>query len=137
AYEYGMFYMGNERDNIRRLRLAESVDGITWTVDPDYVVAPGAEEGQNVSAGNLWELNGQHYVIYHASSGKMSARTIDPTLRNVGETPIVFHQATGVGEDTGRTASPEPITHEGETYLFYESGDRLGATIAWAKQVGF
>lgn len=137
AYEYGMFYMGNERDNIRRLRLAESVDGITWTVDPDYVVAPGAEEGQNVSAGNLWELNGQHYVIYHASSGKMYARTIDPTLRNVGETPIVFHQATGVGEDTGRTASPEPITHEGETYLFYESGDRLGATIAWAKQVGF
>ena len=135
-YAYGMFYMGNERDNIRRIRLAESVDGITWTVDPDYVVAPGAEEGQNVSAGNLWEWNGQLYVIYHASSGKMYARTIDETLRNVGDTPIVFHQASGVGDDTGRTASPEPITYDGETYLFYEAGDRLGATIAWAKQVG-
>ncbi|MCP2635951.1 DUF1349 domain-containing protein [Microbacterium sp. HD4P20] len=132
-YEYGMFYMGNERDNIRRIRLAESVDGITWTVDPDYVVAPGAEEGQNVSAANLWEWDGQLYVIYHASSGKSYARTIDATLRDVGEVPIILHQASGVGADVGRVAAPEVVTHEDETYLFYESGDRLGATIAWAK----
>lgn len=133
AYQYGMFYMGNERDNIRRLRLAESVDGATWTVDPDYVVAPGAEEGQNVSAGNLWEWNDQLYVVYHASSGKSYARTIDETLRDVGDVPIVLHQASGVGADVGRIASPEIVTYEDETYLFYESGDRLGATVAWAK----
>ncbi|KAF2413653.1 hypothetical protein B1729_08845 [Microbacterium sp. B35-04] len=133
GFAYGMFYMGNERDNIRRIRLAESVDGITWTVDPDYVVAPGAEEGQNVSAGNLWEWNGQLYVVYHASSGKSYARTIDKTLREVGEVPIILHQASGLGADVGRVASPEIVTHQDETYLFYESGDRLGATIAWAK----
>ncbi len=46
GFAYGMFYMGNERDNIRRIRLAESVDGITWTVDPDYVVAPSAERAR-------------------------------------------------------------------------------------------
>lgn len=132
-YRYGMFYMGNERDNIRRIRLAESVDGITWTVDPEYVVAPGSEEGQNVSAANLWEWNDQLYVIYHASSGKSYARTIDPTLREVGTVPILLHKASGVGADTGRVASPEIVTSGGETYLFYESGDRLGATIAWAK----
>lgn len=132
-YAYGMFYMGNERDNIRRIRLAESVDGKTWTVDPDYVVAPGEEEGQNVSAGNLWEWNGQFYVTYHASSGKSYARTIDETLRDVGDQPILLHQASGIGEDVGRVASPEIITYEDDTYLFYESGDRLGATIAWAK----
>lgn len=133
-YNYGMFYMGNERDNIRRIRLAESVDGITWAVDPDYVVAPGAEEGQNVSGGNLWEWNDQLYVIYHGSSGKSYARTIDETLREVGTEPILLHQASGQAPDVGRVAAPEIVTDEGETYLFYESGDRLGATIAWAKE---
>ena len=132
-YKYGMFYMGNERDNKRRIRLAESRDGRTWVVNPDYVVAGGSEEGTNVSAGSLWEWDGQLYVIYHASSGKTYARTIDQTLRKVGDTPILLHKASGNGEDVGRIASPEIVTHNGETYLFYESGDRLGATIAWAK----
>ncbi|KAF4459413.1 hypothetical protein FALBO_13830 [Fusarium albosuccineum] len=135
-YSYAMFYMGNERDNIRRIRLAESRDGRDWTVDPDYVVEPGAEEGANVSGGNLWEWNGQLYVIYHGSSGKSYARTIDRTLRDVGTKPIVLYQSSGVGNDTGRVAAPDPVTYDSNTYLFYESGDRLGATIAWAKQVG-
>lgn len=133
GYKYGMFYMGNERDNIRRIRLAESPDGRAWTVDPDYVVTPGSVEGSNVSAGSLWEWDGQLYVIYHASSGNSYARTIDRTLRTVGETPILLHQSSGEGDDTGRVASPEIVTEAGETFLFYEAGDRLGATIAWAK----
>lgn len=133
GFDYAMFYMGNERDNVRRIRLAESPDGRTWTVDPDYVVAPGAEEGQNVSAANLWEWNGQRYVTYHASSGNIYARTIDASLRDVGDQPILLHSSSGVGDDSGRVASPEIVTAGGETYLFYEAGDRLGATIAWAK----
>lgn len=135
GYTYAMFYMGNEVDNIRRIRLAESVDGQTWVVDPDYVVEPGAEEGANVSGAKLWRWNGQYYVIYHASSGKSYARTIDRTLRDVGSVPILLHKASGVGNDVGRVASPDIVTYHGETYLFYESGDRLGATIAWAKVV--
>lgn len=136
GYAYAMFYMGNERDNVRRLRLAESADGTAWVVDPDYyVVVPGSEEAGNVSAGNLWEWDGQLYVIYHASSGKSYARTIDSTLRNVGTVPIVLHESSGVGDDTGRVASPDVLTYDGQTYLFYESGARLGATIAWAKDV--
>ena len=134
GYTYAMFYMGNETDNVRRIRLAESVDGRTWVVDPDYVVAPGEEEGQNVSGGNLWEWNDQLYVIYHASSGNVYARTIDPTLREVGAEPILLHTASGLGDDVGRIAAPEIVTDDGQTYLFYESGDRLGATIAWAKE---
>lgn len=133
GYAYAMFYMGNEKDDIRRIRLAESVDGRTWSVDPDYVVAPGAEEGQNVSGGNLWEWNDQLYVIYHASSGNSYARTIDATLRDVGDQPILLHTASGLGEDVGRIAAPEIVSDQGQTYMFYESGDRLGATIAWAK----
>lgn len=133
GYKYGMFYMGNEKDNVRRIRLAESPDGRTWTVDPDYVVSPGSVEGSNVSAGSLWEWDGKLYVVYHASSGKSYARTIDRTLRNVGDAPILLHQSSGEGDDTGRVASPEIVAEGGETYLFYEAGDRLGATIAWAK----
>ena len=127
-----MFYMGNERDNIRRIRLAESVDGKTWTVSPNYVVAPGTEEGKNVSGPDLWEWRGQHYIIYHASSGKAYARTIDRTLRQVGKKPIVLFE--GRGDSSGdRVASPVVVTRNGKTYLFYEKGDRLGGTIAWAK----
>lgn len=134
GYAYGMFYMANETDNRRKIRLAESVDGETWTVAEHYIVVPGAEEGQNVSGGNLWEWNGQLYVIYHASSGRSYARTIDSTLRVVGEEPILLHEASGIGEDVGRVAAPEIVTDDTGTYLFYESGDRLGATIAYAKE---
>lgn len=133
GYGYGMFYMGNERDDIRRIRLAESVDGINWDVDPDYVVEPDADTGRNVSGGNLWEWNDQLYVIYHGSTGISWARTIDETLREVGSEKILLHQASGSAPDVGRIAAPEIVTDDGETYMFYESGDRLGATIAWAK----
>ena len=132
-YQYGMFYMANERDDIRRIRLAESLDGENWEVVPGYVVEPGQVEGQNVSSANLWEWNGTLYVTYHASSGSIYARTIDQTLRNVGEEPLLLHSSSGVGADTGRVAAPEIVTHDGQTYLFYEAGDRLGATIAFAK----
>ena len=130
-YRYAMFYMANETDNMRRIRLAESVDGITWTVDPDDVVVPGAGDSGNVSGANLWEWDGQLYVIYHNSTGNVMARTIDPTLREVGAAQLL-HSSSGVGEDIGRTAAPEIVTDETGTYLFYEAGDRLGATIAYA-----
>lgn len=139
-YRYAMFYMANDDTpvdgglpGVRRIRLAESVDGRTWVVDPTPVVEPGVEEGANVSGPNLWEHDGQFYVLYHASSGKSYARTIDRTLREVGDTPVVLHAASGLGTDIGRVASPEIVTDGDETYLFYERGDRLGGTIAWAK----
>lgn len=131
-YSWAAFYMGNERDNIRRIRLAESYEGIEWVVDPEYVVAPGPVEGQNVSSANLWEWEGQLYVIYHATAGKIFARTIDSTLREVGETPYVLREASGVGDDTGRNAAPDIVTDDTGTYLFFEAGHRLGAVISYA-----
>lgn len=132
TYNYGMFYMENTTANSRRIRLAESVDGRTWTVRPTPVVYPGTLDAGNVSAANLWEWGGQLYVIYHASSGKSFARPIDATLSVVGE-PVVLHASSGVGDDTGRVAAPEIVTDETGTYLFYESGLRLSATIRYAK----
>ena len=142
-YRWAMFYMANNDvpvsgpggvRGVRTIRLAESVDGRNWVVDPDPLFEQGTEEGVNVSGPNLWERDGQLYVLYHASSGKSYARTIDPTLRAVGDNPIVLYQSSGQGSDTGRAASPEIVEAGGETYLFYESGGRLGGTIAWAKE---
>ncbi len=133
AYQYGMFYMENTTANSRRIRVAESVDGRTWTVRPTPVVTPGSADAGNVSAANLWEWGGQLYVIYHASSKKIFARTIDPTLTQVGA-PVVLYQSSGAGTDVGRAASPEIVTADGATHLFYEQGDRLDATIAHAVQ---
>jgi len=139
-YHYAMLYMTNDDTpvdgglpGVRRIRLAESVDARTWVVDPQVILSPGEEEGANVSSPNLWEHDGQLYLLYHASSGNSYARTIDKTLREVGETPILLHSASGLGTDVGRVAAPELVSDDGETYLFYEAGDRLGGTIAWAK----
>jgi hypothetical protein len=132
-YSYAMFYMVNEKDNKRRIRLAESIDGSSWTVDADYVLEPGSEEGGNVSGADLWQFSDQLYIVYHASSGKTYARPIDRTLRQVGTTPILLHKSSGEGYDTGRVASPQVVTSNGKTYLYYEAGERLGAKIAWAR----
>ncbi len=132
GWKYGMFYMDNTQPNIRRIRLAESADAREWHVRPDPIVRPGPVEGQNVSSANLWEWDGQLYVIYHASSGKIHARAVNPALTEVGE-PLTLHESSGVGPDVGRVAAPDIATDETGTYLFYESGDRLGGTIAYAK----
>ncbi|MBM7821047.1 hypothetical protein JOE63_003524 [Cellulosimicrobium cellulans] len=133
GYRFAMTYMQNRTDNIRRIKVAESVDGKAWVVRPDPLVVPDAATGTNVSGGNLWEWDGQLYVIYHGSTGITFARTLDPTMTQVGPR-WELHRATGVGDDTGRVAAPEIVTDGDETYLFYESGDRLGATIAWAQR---
>lgn len=133
GYKYAMFYMSNWTQPPRRIRLAESRDGRTWTVEPNYILSPGPEEEGNVSSADLWEWNGQKYIIYHASSGNSYARTIDDTLRNVGSMPILLHESSGKGDDVGRIAAPNLFVTDGWLYIFYESGDRLGATIAWGK----
>lgn len=132
ASRYGMFYMANFTDNHRRIKLAESVDGITWTVRDGTVVEPETGDSGNVSGGNLWEWGDQLYVIYHNSTGNVMARTIDPTLTVVGPAKLL-HRSSGTGEDVGRVAAPEIVEQGDDVYLFYESGDRLGATIAYAK----
>jgi len=132
SYNYAMFYMDNTSANTRRIRTAESTDGRTWVVRPDPLVVPGAAESGNVSAGNLWEWDGQLYVIYHASSKKILARTVDAALTTVGPA-ILLHESSGIGVDVGRVAAPDIAVEDGNLYLFYEAGDRLDASIRWAK----
>lgn len=130
-FTYVMFYMDNTTDNVRRIRLAESTDGRSWSVRSEPLIVPGVEEGRNVSSANLWSWEGQLYVIYHASSGKIHARSTDPSFTDLGPT-LTLHESTGIGEDTGRVAAPDIISVGTETYMFLEMGDRLGGTIAYA-----
>ncbi len=134
GYRWGMFYMQNRTDDVRRIRMAESVDGRSWHVRPDPVVVPDAETGQNVSGGNLLTWEGKNYITYHGSSGVTYARQIDPTVSKIGP-QRELHRASGIGDDVGRVAAPEFVTDDEDTYMFYESGDRLGATIAYATVV--
>ena len=131
-YDFAMLYMSNSTDNIRSIRLAESVDGRTWVVWPGPIVVPRAIEGQNVSGANLWEWEGQLYVIYHSSSGVIWARPTNAALTQFGDA-LELHRTRGIGDDAGRAAAPDIVTDSTGTYLFYEAGDRLGATIAYAK----
>lgn len=130
AYNYGMFYMDNTSANHRRIRVADSVDGLTWVVRPDPIVTPGPLDGGDVAAGNLWEWGGQLYVVYHAAT-EIFARTIDPTLTTTGPAALL-HKASGAAEDVDRAAAPEIVSTATRTYLFYEAGPRLGATVAYA-----
>ncbi len=131
AFEYGMFFMENTTAGARRIRLADSVDGRAWTVRPNPIVTPSNGDGGNVSAANLWQWDGQWYVIYHNSEGRIMARTVDQTLTTVGA-PVVLHTSSGAAPDTGRVAAPEIVTEGDTTYLFYEGGGRLGATVMYA-----
>ena len=94
--------------------------------DPDYLIDPRDEEGQQVSGANYWTWNGQADIVYHGDSGRIYARTIDSTLRDVGAATVLY-------ASDKRVAAPDIVTDDGGTYLFFEYGPRLGATIAWAK----
>jgi regulation of enolase protein 1 (concanavalin A-like superfamily) len=130
---YGMFYMDN-LNNTRRIRLATSADARTWRVDPEPLVSPGAAEGANVSSADLWQWRGQYYVVYHASSGNVHARTVNPKLTKVGPSQVL-HSPMPSAPDSGRSAAPQIVEEDGRLYLFYEAGSRLSATIAYATQV--
>ncbi|WP_166844705.1 DUF1349 domain-containing protein [Isoptericola sp. BMS4] len=130
-YRWAMFSMQNRTDDIRRIMMSESVDGKSWEMRPDPVVVPDAETGRNVSGGNLLTWRGRHYITYHGSSGVTYAREVDRTVTEIGP-QRVLHRSSGIGDDVGRVAAPEFVTDRGRTYMFYESGDRLGATIAYA-----
>lgn len=127
---YAMFYMDN-LDNTRRIRVATSDDARTWQVDPEPLVEPGPAEGANVSSADLWRWRGRFYVIYHASSGNIHARTVDLGLSRVGPSRIL-HSSMDSPPDRGRSAAPQVVAAGGRQYLFYEAGSRLSATIAYA-----
>lgn len=125
---WGMFFMSNAEDDVRRIEVATSVDGRAWRVRPEPLVVPGPTEGKNVSSADLVVFGGRRWIAYGATVGKILVRRVDRGLRRVGP-PHVLYAPDPDGREAGRATAPQLVTLDGETFLFYEMGGRLTATI--------
>lgn len=131
ANRYAMFFMVNNKSNTRKIYVAFSPEGRTWTVQPNPIVTPGDAEGANVSAANLWQWNGKNYIVYGSTTGTMFAREVNDQLTESGE-PRPLYMPEAVPPQSGRATSPEILTVDGKTHLFMEIGGRGQTTIAHA-----
>ncbi|MFD2796876.1 DUF1349 domain-containing protein [Promicromonospora vindobonensis] len=131
AQRWGMLFMTNYDTNVRHINLAWSRDGREWQVEPEPIVTPGPVEGTNVSAADLWQWKGQHYIVYGATVGTILARPVDRTLTEVGEPEPLFVPEPAPPE-AGRATSPQIVRADGTLHLVYEHGERSHTTIAHA-----
>lgn len=116
----------------RRIRLAISQDARTWTVDPQPLISPQGEEGQNLSGPHFFPWEGRNFVVYHASSGNMHVTEVGEAFDQENHLGVFYDSAT-FPPDRGRSAAPTFYTVDDTMHMFYEAGGRLTATIAHAK----
>jgi regulation of enolase protein 1 (concanavalin A-like superfamily) len=128
---WGMLFMTNYDTNVRHINLAWSVDGRHWQIEPEPIVTPGPVEGTNVSAADLWQWKGQHYIVYGATVGTILARPVDRSLTGVGDPEPLFVPQPAPPE-AGRATSPQIVRADGTLHLIYEHGERSHTTIAHA-----
>jgi len=128
---FAMMFMDADDDGQRRIRVADSPDGRTWTVRPAPLVMAADGEGTDVSSADLWSFGDELYVVYHASDGRIHARTTDPDLTETGP-PVVLYAPSGSGIDMDRVGAPQIVTDGDTVHLFYEAGPRLHTRIAMA-----
>lgn len=131
GFNYAMFFMTNYSDNIRRINTAFSTDGRTWVVQPNPIVTPGAAEGTNVSAADLFVWEGQTYIMYGSTVGTIFARSINSSLTSTGAAEKLFVPQAAPPE-AGRASSPQIVTTDGSTHLIYEYGERSHTTVGHA-----
>jgi hypothetical protein len=122
-----MLYMDKPADEGRRIRVADSVDGVEWTVRAEPLIVPGGIEGENVSGANLWSHQGGIGVVYHSSTGDIWYRATDATVSQVSEPCVLLTDPSST-----RLASPEIVQSDDDTYVFLERGDRLAASVVLA-----
>lgn len=128
---WAMLFMDNTEANERRIRLAHSADGKSWTVHDEPLLTATGEEGLNLSSADLWIVDDRHYIVYHSALGVISARETDASMTSIGE-PEILYAPSEEGVDVDRAAAPEIVEFDGKLYLFYEVGDRHDSTIALA-----
>ena len=126
---YIMLLMGNNAGT-RRIYLAWSNDGRSWTAQQTPLISPNTQEGANVSAPWFYPWGGDYYVIYHASSGNMHITRVGANLDQEQHLGVFYD------DPVERAASPALISHGGYTYMLYERGPRLSAEIALARAGG-
>lgn len=144
----------------RKIYWAHSNDGVNWTPvtkplvspDLDYKKIPGTDTkpdyysssmGNNVAGPYLIEKNGRCFVLCNGSSGNICAVEIGSSFDmevHWGEylkasDVVIDTDVNGTKVAVPRVAAPVFIQNdEGEWYMFFEAGSRLGANIAYAKE---
>ncbi|WP_308798116.1 beta-xylosidase family glycoside hydrolase [Agromyces silvae] len=128
GYEWAQYFMVNDRQNTRRVGLAVSHDGLTWEPRPGWVAEPNVVTGPNIAPSGFWQYNGDNYVLFHGSVGKIFAKRVDEHLRSYGETQVLYVPSV-LPPEAGRSSSPRIIEHDGQLQMFYEAGVRGHTTI--------
>jgi hypothetical protein len=126
---YIMLLMGNNAGT-RRIYLAWSNDGRSWTAQAAPLISPNAQEGANISAPWFFPWGGDYFVVYHASSGNMHSARVGANLDQEQHLGVFYD------DPAERAAAPTLIDHGGYTYMLYERGPRLSAEIAYARAGG-
>jgi hypothetical protein len=119
-----MLFMDKPAEAGRRIRIADSTDGVQWNVRPTPLIIPGGIEGENVASANLWSHEGGLGVVYHSSTGQVWYRSTDIAVSAVGPPCVLLSDPSMT-----RIASPEIIDDGDSTYVFLERGDRLAASV--------
>lgn len=129
---YIMVFMRNSTADSRSIGWGWSPDGITFDFDPEPLIDPADLGLRNLSGPHVVERGGSTYVAYHTDQGDIRLTEVgkDFDLRNhLG----VVHKPMPGAPDSGRSAAPSYGSDGGTEYMFYEAGDRLGASIVIAR----
>lgn len=122
---YIMMLMGNNAGT-RRIYLAWSNDGRSWTTQTTPLISPNSAEGGNLSSPWFFPWGGEYYVLYHASSGNVHITRVGANFSE--ETHLgVFYD-----DPLERAAAPALLEVDDTLYMLYERGPRLDAKIALA-----
>ena len=129
---YVMVYMRNNGADHRSIGWGWSADGITFDFDPDPLVDYADLGLENLSSPHLVERDGRTLVVYHTDRGDIRATEVGADFARRDHLGVVHRPMAGP-PDSGRSAAPSFGSDGGTEYMFYEAGDRLGATIAIAR----
>lgn len=125
---YHMLFRGVGVDWISRLGLAESVDGIGYTIDQLPVMSPQNDfEISGVEDPRMVKIGGTFYVTYTAYDGvtARAAMTTSTDLRNWGDRQIIFpkwntrQQRENLPSDWSKAAALFPHKINDKYYLFF------------------
>jgi len=130
---YIMVFMG-VTNGTRKIFWGWSADGKSWSFQPTPLVSPGPDGQTDISGPALLTRNGTSYIVYHGNTGKMFITEVGNAFDRENHLGV-FHYALTGAPDNGRSAAPSFGSDGGTSYMFYEAGPRLNATIAIARAI--
>ncbi|MBN1413233.1 MAG: glycoside hydrolase family 88 protein [Spirochaetales bacterium] len=119
-------------DTGRRIALATSADGKTFTPRDSALVSPQADHAGNLAGPFYFPFENRHYVIFHASSGNIYSAEVGENFDRENHLGIFYNPNPGAPEED-KAADGFPIIADGKWYMFYTAGPRLSQMITLAR----